>query len=73
MDNLGRDDFMKKNNDIKKELEVVKNIKIKDPDWKHASVELLKEYKYKTLSQKLERDKKKVENLKKMIHELEED
>jgi len=36
-------------------------------------VELLKQYKYKTLSQKEERDKKKVENLKKMIHELEED
>ncbi|MDD3793677.1 MAG: HD domain-containing protein [Candidatus Gracilibacteria bacterium] len=73
MDNLGRDDFLKKNNDIKKEIELVKKIKIKDPEWKHASVELLKEYKYKTISQKLERDKKKVENLKKMIHELEED
>ncbi|NVP17493.1 HD domain-containing protein [Candidatus Gracilibacteria bacterium] len=73
MDNLGRDDFLKKNNDIKKELEIVKKIKIKDPEWRHASVELLKEFKYKTLSQKLERDKKKVENLKKMIHELEED
>ncbi len=73
MDNLWRDDFIIKNNDIKKELEIVKKIKIKDPEWKHASVELLKEYKYKTLSQKLERDKKKVENLKKMIHELEED
>lgn len=73
MDNLWRDDFLKKNNDIKKELEIVKKIKIKDPEWRHASVELLKEFKYKTLSQKLERDKKKVENLKKMIHELEED
>ena len=73
MDNLWRDDFEKRNNDIKKELEIVKKIKIKDPEWKHASVELLKQYKYKTLSQKEERDKKKVENLKKMIHELEED
>lgn len=73
MDNLWRDDFLKKNNDIKRELEIVKKIKIKDPEWRHASVELLKEFKYKTLSQKLERDKKKVENLKKMIHELEED
>lgn len=73
MDNLWRDDFIIKNNDIKKELEIVKKIKIKDPEWKHASVELLREFKYKTISQKLERDKKKVENLKKMIHELEED
>lgn len=73
MDNLWRDDFEKRNNDIKKELEIVKKIKIKDPEWKHASVELLKQYKYKTSSQKEERDIKKVENLKKMIIELEED
>ncbi|MDD3144523.1 MAG: HD domain-containing protein [Candidatus Gracilibacteria bacterium] len=73
MDNLGRDDFLQKNNDIKREIEIVKNIKINDPEWKHASVELLKEFKYKTNSQKYERDKKKVENLKKMLHELEEE
>ncbi|MDD2907196.1 MAG: HD domain-containing protein [Candidatus Gracilibacteria bacterium] len=73
MDNLGRDDFLQKNNDIKREIEIVKNIKIKDPDWKHASIELLKEFKYKTNSQKYERDKKKIENLKKMINELDED
>ena len=71
MDNLWRDDFMEKNNNIKKELEIIKKIKIKDPEWRHASVELLKQYKYKTLSQKYERDHKKVENLKKMLHELE--
>lgn len=71
MDNLWRDDFMEKNNNIKKELEIIKKIKIKDPEWKHASVQLLKQYKYKTLSQKYERDHKKVENLKKMLHELE--
>lgn len=73
MDNLWRDDFEKRNNDIKMELEIIKNIKIKDPEWKHASVELLKEYKYKTNSQKYERDNKKVENLKKMLNELETD
>lgn len=73
MDNLWRDDFLQKNNDIKREIEIVKNIKINDPEWKHASVELLKEFKYKTNSQKYERDKKKVENLKKMLHELEEE
>ncbi len=71
MDNLWRDDFMEKNNNIKKELEIIKKIKIKDPEWKHASVQLLKQYKYKTLSQKYERDHKKVENLKRMLHELE--
>jgi len=73
MDNLWRDDFLQKNNDIKREIEIVKNIKINDPEWKHASVELLKEFKYKTNSQKYERDKKKVENLKKMLYELEEE
>lgn len=73
MDNLWRDDFLQKNNDIKREIEIVKNIKINDPEWKHASVELLKEFKYKTNSQRYERDKKKVENLKKMLHELEEE
>lgn len=73
MDNLWRDDFMEKNNNIKKELEIIKQIKIKDPDWRHASVQLLKEYKYKTNSQKYERDHKKVENLKKMLHELDSD
>lgn len=73
MDNLWRDDFMEKNNNIKKELEIIKQIKIKDPDWKHASVQLLKEYKYKTNSQRYERDHKKVENLKKMLHELDSD
>jgi hemerythrin superfamily protein len=64
---------MEKNNNIKKELEIIKQIKIKDPDWKHASVQLLKEYKYKTNSQRYERDHKKVENLKKMLHELDSD
>lgn len=73
MDNLWRDDFLEKNNDIKREIEIIKNIKINDPEWKHASVELLKEFKYKTNSQKYERDKKKIENLKKMLNELEKD
>jgi len=32
MDNLWRDDFLQKNNDIKREIEIVKNIKINDPE-----------------------------------------
>ena len=63
LDNLWRDDFMKRNNDIRKEIEVVKNIKIKDPDWIHASVELLKEHQFRTKSQRRERDKKRIDNL----------
>lgn len=71
MDNLWRDDFFEKNNDIKKELEVIKNIKIKEPDWKHWSIQLLKEYNFITHIQKDERDEIKNQNLKKMIEELE--
>lgn len=70
MDNLWRDDFIDKNVKLKREIEVIKNIKIKDPDWKHASIELLKEYKFSTISQKTERNTKKIENLKNMLDEL---
>lgn len=70
MDNLWRDDFEKKANDIKKELETIKKIKIKDPEWKHSLVELLIEHKFNTWVQKKERDFKKQENLKIMIEKL---
>lgn len=70
MDNLWRDDFEKKSNDIKRELETVKKIKIKDPEWRHSLVELLLEHKYNTESQKKDRNIKKQENLNKMIKEL---
>ena len=71
MDNLWREDFFDRSNNLKKELELIKHIKINDPDWSHASIELLKEHEYKTNAQKTERDMKKIENLKEMIHELE--
>jgi len=41
MDNLGRDDFFDINEKIRKELELIKNIKIKDPDWHHASLDII--------------------------------
>lgn len=71
MDNLWRDDFLDKANSLKKELEIIKDIKIKDPEWNHWLVDLLKEHQYKAFTQKAERDDKKNENLQKMIHELE--
>jgi hypothetical protein len=40
---------------MKHELEVIKNIKIKDPDWDHGSLLLLKEHQYYTETQKEER------------------
>lgn len=70
MDNLWRDDFEKKSNDIKKELEAIKKIKIKDPDWKHSVINLLFWHRYNTDSQKRERDLKKEENLKKLLKEI---
>lgn len=71
MDNLWRDDFKDKNEKLKKEIEIIKKIKINDPEWKHASIELLKEYEFNTNSQKNERNPKKGENLQKMLDELE--
>ena len=70
MDNLWRDDFQKKSNDIKKELETVKKIKIKDPEWHHSLVDLLISHKFNTDVQRKERNKKKQENLNKMITKL---
>ncbi|MBT3729603.1 hypothetical protein HOF65_06375 [bacterium] len=35
LDNLGRKDFVEKSHSLRKEIEVIKNIKIKDPDWNH--------------------------------------
>lgn len=70
MDNLWRDDFEKKSNDIKKEIETIKKIKLKDPEWTHSLVELLKNQNFNTDSQKIERNKKLKENLEKMIKEL---
>ena len=71
MDNLGRKDFFEKAHSLKKEIEIIKNIKIKDPDWNHWSVDLLKEHQFETITQKMERDNIKGENLKQMLEELE--
>lgn len=66
LDNLSREDFFKKNNDIKKELEIVKKIKIKDPEWIHASAELLREHKFRTWAEAEEKNKRVKDNLKKI-------
>ncbi len=71
MDNLWRKDFFDKSNSLKKEIEIIKNIKINDPDWNHWLVELLKEHHFEAITQKLERDWVKHENLVQMLDELE--
>lgn len=63
-DNLGRDDFFEKWNNLKKELESIKKIKILDPEWTHYSINFLREHKFCTPSEIEERQPKKEENLK---------
>jgi len=71
MDNLWRDDFLSRANDLKKEREIIQHIKKNDAQWTHGVVQILKEYKYDTNTQKIERNSKKEENLNKMLEELE--
>lgn len=74
LDNLGRDDFFEKENNLKNEIETIKRIKFKRTDWHHAALDLINNYSYFTNSQKKERGKKKIENAKRlegMIKELE--
>lgn len=74
LDNLWRDDFLHKTNDLKNEIESIKNIKLKYPEWYHASLDFIKKYEYYTNTQKNQRETKKIENtmkLKKMLEELE--
>ena len=74
LDNLWRDDFFEKEHNLKKEVETIKKIKIKKPDWHHATLDLLENYTYFTESSKKERGEKKKQNMEKlklMIEELE--
>ncbi len=76
LDNLWRDDFFEKKDKMKLELETIREIKMKNPDWDHGSLQLLKEHKYYTDTQKKERWDKKIENreiLEKMLNELDVD
>ncbi len=76
LDNLGRNDFWDKANDLNKEREAIKKIKIKDPNWKHGTIEFLAEHKYYTKTQQYERNHSKKENkqrLQKMVEEFEKD
>lgn len=63
MDNLWREDFFDINEKVKKELEVMKNIKIKDPDWHHASLDIVQWHVFYTDTQINERREKLLKNL----------
>ena len=66
MDNIGRDDFFEKWARLKKELEMIKKIKIKDPDWYHYALEILYKYRFFTKTSNFEREWKKKDNIKKL-------
>ena len=73
LDNLWREDFLEHWNNLKKELESIKNIKILDPDWQHGSINFLRNHKYYTKTQQRERWAKKEHNtkmLQEMLNEL---
>ena len=68
MDNLWRDDFFDISERLKRERETIKNIKIKDPDWHHASLDVIQGHQFYTGTQVKERN----EALKKNTEELRE-
>ena len=76
LDNLWRDDFFEKKDKMKLELETIREIKMRNPEWDHGSLQLLREHKYYTDTQKKERWEKKIKNreiLEKMLSELDVD
>ena len=64
LDNLWREDFFEKANNLRKEIEIIKNIKIKDSKWRHWLVDVLYDNNIYTETQKKERQDKKDENKK---------
>lgn len=62
-DNLWRDDFFEKWERLRKEIEIIKNIKILDPEWNHYSLNFLREHKFLTPTEIQERQTKKEENI----------
>lgn len=62
-DNLGRDDFFEKWQRLKQEIEIIKNIKILDPDWQHYSLNFLRQHQFLTHTEIQERQPKKEENI----------
>jgi predicted metal-dependent HD superfamily phosphohydrolase len=66
LDNLGRDDFFEVAERVKKELETIKKIKIKDPDWHHAALDVIGKNGFYTHTQNTERGEKRRENEEKL-------
>lgn len=73
IDNLGRQDFFEKWSRVKTEVELLKKIKIKDPDWHHAMLDVLYKNKFYTKTQIEERQKQKEENIALLESKIERD
>lgn len=74
LDNFWREDFFDKMDNLHEERETIKNIKLRDPGWKHWVIDFLAEHKYYTKTQIAERGeqkKKNISRLQSMIEELE--
>ena len=56
LDNLGREDFLERWVRLKHELETIKQIRIKDPDWRHAALDLIEGHTFYTSTQIEERE-----------------
>ena len=58
MDNLWREDFFDISEKLKQERETIKKIKIRDPEWHHASLDVIQGHTFYTSTQAKERNEK---------------
>ncbi len=66
MDNLWTNDFFEAWERLKQERETIKNIKIKDPDWHHASLDIIQWHQFYTPTQIRERNAELQKNTEKL-------
>ncbi len=70
MDNLWTEEFFSSGEKLKHERETIKKIKINDPDWRHASLDVIEWYKFYTSTQAKERNEALIKNTQRLKKEL---
>jgi len=70
MDNLWREDFFDIASKLKHERETIKKIKIRDPDWHHAALDIIQGHSFYTPTQIKERNQKLIENTEELRKQL---
>ncbi len=70
MDNLWREDFWDKNEKMKQELETIKRIRINDPEWHHASLDIMEGHTFYTPTEIQERKAMLNSNMEKLKQQL---